>query len=57
MVSVIIKNEARRQAESQVMRSFGVDPRRATRDQRDYAACAASEIARANRDFDRKADR
>lgn len=50
MANVITKTEEQKRHEAQVMRSFGVNPQTATKEQREYA----QEISRKTAEFERR---
>ena len=50
MANVMIKTEEQKRHEAQVMRSFGVNPQTATKEQREYA----QEISRKTAEIERR---
>ena len=50
MANTIIKTDAQQRHENQVLRSYGINPQRATKEQREYA----QEISRRSAEIERR---
>jgi len=57
MVAVHIKSDERRAVESNALRSYGIDPRRASAEQREHAASYVSESRKAHQALEREHSR